>query len=89
MSNENSNQVLYNILTERLDQLRAMDKEGDTDRRRHVARETKELHAPLAHRLGISKIKSELEDLALKHLDPIAYQEIAESIDRKREESCL
>ena len=41
MSSENSNQVLYNILTERLDQLRTMDKEGDSDRRRHVARETR------------------------------------------------
>ncbi len=52
MSNENSNQVLYNILTERLEQLRVMDNEGDSDRRRHVARETRELPAPQAHRLG-------------------------------------
>ena len=40
MSNEDSNQVLYKILIERLEQLRTMDKEGDSDRRRHIARET-------------------------------------------------
>ena len=56
------------------------------EKQREKARETLSVYAPLAHRLGISKIKSELEDLALKYLDPIAYQEIAESIDRKREE---
>lgn len=52
----------------------------------YIAKETLDVYAPLAHRLGISKIKSELEDLALKYLDPVAYQEIAESIDRKKEE---
>lgn len=57
-----------------------------TEKQLYIAKETLDVYAPLAHRLGISKIKSELEDLALKHLDPIAYQEIAESIDRKREE---
>ena len=57
-----------------------------TEKQLYIAKETLDVYAPLAHRLGISKIKSELEDLALKYLDPIAYQEIAESIDRKREE---
>ena len=45
-----------------------------------------EVYAPLAHRLGMSKIKGELEDLSLKYLDPIAYHEIAESINQKKRE---
>ncbi len=51
-----------------------------------IAKETLDVYAPLAHRLGISKIKSELEDLSLKYLDPIAYEEIAESINQKKSE---
>ena len=84
MSNENSNQVLYNILTERLEQLRTMDKEGDSDRRRHVARETRELHAPLAHRLGLYAIKTEMEDLSLKFLDYKTYKYIARALNEKK-----
>ena len=56
------------------------------DKQLYIAKETLDVYAPLAHRLGISKIKSELEDLALKYLDPVAYQEIAESIARKKDE---
>lgn len=51
-----------------------------------IAKETLDVYAPLAHRLGISKIKSELEDLSLKYLDPVAYQEIGESINKKKSE---
>ncbi len=50
------------------------------------ARETLEVYAPLAHRLGMSKIKVELEDLSLKYLDPVAYEEIRESINQKKSE---
>lgn len=49
-----------------------------------ISKETLDVYAPLAHRLGISKIKIELEDLALKYLDPIAYEEISESINQKK-----
>lgn len=52
----------------------------------YIAKETLDVYAPLAHRLGISKIKSELEDLSLKYLDPVAYDEIADSINRKKSE---
>ncbi|MBI5835851.1 MAG: bifunctional (p)ppGpp synthetase/guanosine-3',5'-bis(diphosphate) 3'-pyrophosphohydrolase [Candidatus Eisenbacteria bacterium] len=51
-----------------------------------IARETLDVYAPLAHRLGIGSFKRELEDLALKHLEPEAYREIARSVQAKREE---
>ena len=51
-----------------------------------ISKETLDVYAPLAHRLGMSKIKIELEDLALKYLDPVAYEEITHSINQKKSE---
>ncbi len=51
-----------------------------------IARETLEVYAPLAHRFGIAKIKSELEDLSFKVLEPDAYREIASLVAMKKEE---
>ena len=51
-----------------------------------ISKETLDVYAPLAHRLGMSKIKSELEDLSLKYLDPVAFEEIKQSIKQKRSE---
>ncbi|MBR1426710.1 MAG: bifunctional (p)ppGpp synthetase/guanosine-3',5'-bis(diphosphate) 3'-pyrophosphohydrolase [Paludibacteraceae bacterium] len=83
---EDSNKVIYRILTDRLDQMRALDKEGDSEQRRHIARETQDLHAPLAHRLGLYQIKTEMEDLALKFLDYDTYKYIAHALNAKRSE---
>ena len=83
---EDSNKVLYDILNERLELLRQLDAEGDSDRRRHVARETQTLHAPMAHRLGLYQIKTEMEDLALKFLDYDQYKYIAHALNAKKAE---
>ena len=83
---EESDKVLYQILTERLELLRELDKEGDSDRRRHVAKETQMLHAPLAHRLGLYQIKTEMEDLALKFTDYKTYKYIAHALNAKKSE---
>jgi len=56
------------------------------EKQREKARETLSVFAPLAHRLGMYKIKWELEDLSLKYLDPIAYVEIMKGINQKRQE---
>ncbi|MCI0691012.1 bifunctional (p)ppGpp synthetase/guanosine-3',5'-bis(diphosphate) 3'-pyrophosphohydrolase [candidate division KSB1 bacterium] len=55
-------------------------------KRLRIAIETRDVYAPLAHRLGIAKIRWELEDLALKTLAPKAYWEMVEKIASKREE---
>ena len=54
------------------------------ERRRRIARETIEIYAPIAHRLGMGKVRGELEDLAFRHLEPEAYDEIARAIETKR-----
>jgi guanosine-3',5'-bis(diphosphate) 3'-pyrophosphohydrolase len=56
------------------------------DKQRAIARETTEIYAPIAHRLGMWKVKWDLEDLALRYLDADAYRDIAERVAKKRTE---
>jgi guanosine-3',5'-bis(diphosphate) 3'-pyrophosphohydrolase len=77
--------VILIKLADRLHNMRTLQYLPDDDRRR-ISRETLDVFAPLAHRLGIAKIKWELEDLSLKYLDPGAYDMLAGQIDKSREE---
>ena len=56
------------------------------DRREKMARETLDIYAPLAHRLGIAKIKSELEDLCLRYLEPDVYYDLVKKVAMKKAE---
>lgn len=83
---EQKEHIVDQILRDRLDLMRRLDTESDSDYRRHVARETATLHAPLAHRLGLYTIKTELEDLSLKHQDYATYRSIADALAAKKGE---
>jgi guanosine-3',5'-bis(diphosphate) 3'-pyrophosphohydrolase len=74
------------ILVKLADRLHNMRTLGylSPERRERIARETIEIYAPIAHRLGMGKIRGELEDLALQHLEPDAYREIVASIESRR-----
>lgn len=52
---------------------------------RRIAQETLDIYAPIAHRLGMGRIRGELEDLAFAHLEPEAYQEICHAIESRRQ----
>ncbi len=77
--------VILIKLADRLHNMRTL-KHLTADRVQRIARETMDIYAPLAHRLGIFRIKWELEDLAFQHLQPDAYQEMKERIAKKRQE---
>ncbi len=68
---------LHNLRT-----LKCMSKEKQIEK----ATETIEIYAPIAHRLGISKMKWEMEDLSLRYLEPDRYKELGEKVSKKREE---
>ena len=56
------------------------------EKQKEKARETMDIYAPIAHRLGISKIKTELDDLSLKYLEPEIYAELEEKLNSNKEE---
>ena len=74
--------VIFIKLCDRLHNMRTLDAKPD-HKRRITALETMQVYAPLAHRLGMQKIKQELENLGMQYLDPIGYAEVRDDIERK------
>ena len=77
--------VILIKLADRLHNMRTLDSMPPQNQL-NTSLETMEVFAPLAHRLGIRTIKEELEDIALRHLDPVAYAEIEDMLNRRKEE---
>jgi relA/spoT family protein len=77
--------VIMIKLADRLHNMRTL-KYMREDKRQRIAKETIEVYAPLANRLGISNIKVELEDLCLRYLEPEAYYALVEEVKHKRQE---
>ena len=76
--------VILIKIADRLHNMRTMAYQSD-EKQRSKSMETMQIYAPIAHRLGMQKIKWELEDLSLQYLDPEGYSDITKVLDSKRE----
>ncbi len=72
-------------LADRLHNMRTLE-HLDPERQRSIARETLDIYAPLAHRLGMGKLRGELEDLAFRWVDPITWEQLHEAVEARRSE---
>lgn len=77
--------VILLKLADKLENMNYLDK-VPPERRKELATEALEIYAPIAHKLGINKIKSELEDTALRHLDPEKYALLVQKVAETKEE---
>ncbi|MEW6368672.1 MAG: bifunctional (p)ppGpp synthetase/guanosine-3',5'-bis(diphosphate) 3'-pyrophosphohydrolase [Acidobacteriota bacterium] len=78
--------VIVIKLADRLHNMRTLEFLPE-EKRRRIAQETLDIYAPIANRLGIGKIRNELEDLAFRHLDPAAYIELENLVGQRRRAS--
>jgi len=70
-------------LADRLHNMRTLEYLGP-EKRRRIAQETMDIYAPIAHRLGMGKLRGELEDLAFKNLHPEDYRELTNQMEKRR-----
>ena len=77
--------VILIMIANRVNLMRQIKDSNDDNARRKVAEEAAYLYAPLAHKLGLYKLKSELEDLSLKYLEHDAYYHIKEKLNATKE----
>src|SRR5438270_3407195 len=77
-------------LADRLHNMRTLE-HLPADRRHQIAEETLDIYGPIAHRLGMGKIRGELEDLGFRYLDPIGYEQVHDAVEacRKKGEHFL
>jgi guanosine-3',5'-bis(diphosphate) 3'-pyrophosphohydrolase len=75
--------VIFVKLADRLHNMRTLQYVPE-ERRARIAQETLDIYAPIANRLGMSKVKNELEELAFMHLEPAAYQSLRAKVEAKR-----
>src|SRR2546430_1820257 len=72
-------------LADRLHNMRTLE-HLPPDRQQKIARETLEIYGPIAHRLGMGKIRGELEDLGFRYLDPIGYSQLQDAVEARRKQ---
>ncbi len=72
-------------LADRLHNMRTLE-HLKPERQEAIARETLDIYAPLAHRLGMGKVRGELEDLAFRYTDPVSYEQVAAAVEARRVE---
>lgn len=77
--------VILIKIADRVHNMRTMDYQTPA-KQKQKSRETMEIYAPIAHRLGMQRMKWELEDLSLKYLDPVGYNEIQSQLEAKQQE---
>src|SRR6202795_3132944 len=70
-------------LADRLHNMRTLE-HLPAERQEKISRETLEIYGPIAHRLGMGKIRGELEDLGFRYLDPIGYQQVHDAVEARR-----
>ncbi len=75
--------VIMIKLADRLHNMRTLE-HLQPDRQQKIARETLDIYAPIAHRLGMGKVRGELEDLGFRYVDPIGYEQVQAAVESRR-----